>query len=46
MQTLTVVCMQIWLSMIRPRMRVVEYLLQVCFILYLHLSLSWLELSV
>lgn len=40
------VCMQIWLSMIRPRMRVVEYLLQVCFISYLHLSLSWLELSV
>ena len=34
------------LSMIRPRMRVVEYLLQVCFISYLHLSLSWLELSV
>lgn len=46
LQTLTVVCMQIWLSMIRPRMRVVEYLLQVCFISYLHLSLSWLELSV
>ena len=43
---LTVVCMQIWLSMIRPRMRVVAYLLQVCFISYLHLSLSWLELSV
>ena len=30
----------------RPRMRVVEYLLRVCFISYLHLSLSWLELSV
>lgn len=43
---LTVACMQIWLSMIKQRMRVVVYLLQVCFTSYLPLLLSWLESNV
>ena len=46
LQILTVACMQIWLSMIKQRMRVVVYLLQVCFTSYLPLLLSWLESNV